>query len=111
MSKKSICRFNNHIVVTYGNMVRRFIIPTISAAIGLEARLTSDDQFAERWMLKKTGAQSQVINIIPIIRKHKVIIAFDNEGNVLRTYQCRNLQCAVDLETKLNSDVKLLKFG
>ena len=43
------------------------------------------------------------------IRRSMAVLAFDDKGNVLRSVECRNVQCAVTLELKLTSDPAFAK--
>ena len=110
MNKITVIRYNNHVIATIGNKTRKSVLPSITLAKRLETRLTFDKEFAEKWMKKSTEILVQDICVIPIIRKHKSVVAYDHEGNVLRTYECRNVQCAVELETKLNTDIKFAEM-
>ncbi len=40
----------------------------------------------------------------PVARKGKAVTVFDANGRLMRTHECRNVQCAVALEEKLVGD-------
>jgi len=40
----------------------------------------------------------------PVVRKGKAVTVFDANGTLMRTHDCRNVQCAVALEEKLAED-------
>jgi len=43
--------------------------------------------------------------LIMIARRDKAVVACTDDGETTRFHECRNVQCAVALEAKLNGDI------
>lgn len=112
MPEITITRAGATITATDGVRTRAWTTGRISVAKGTETRLLNDQEYATKWL----ASAPDPIHMAPPPRKPApnkasiqtrrigAIITGYIDGRAVRSWECRSIQGAVDLESKLTSD-------
>jgi hypothetical protein len=110
MSEITITVCGCTVVATDGRRTSARTCSSPSVAKGLATRFRNYPELCDKWL----GPHPKPIKLAPVAlppsrpavmvsRKGKIVTAV-TDGVLGRSYECRNVQCAVALETKLTSD-------